>query len=760
MLDTLELPLVQRIDGSESEALEQHGVPGLEGDFLQDLGRRAVRIELSGVLTGPEAAGGLKSLREKHQAAAPVSFVADVATATKVSQMLIEGLRVREIAGRTQRFEYEIGLVEYIPPPPPQQEPPPVPPKPPSTTTGALVVTVIVDGEPDFDFSGTTVRIAGTRSDGSTLSQELTQRTDNVWTNDPTPPGSYTATATVDDPPLSGSASATVVAGQTARVEIHLQPGAPVARAFVVHYWFDKAIVEPCLRRVLRDAVAYSQAHPEEKMLIVGHTDLVGSDDYNQSLSERRARGVHAYLTAGRDHAGALAEWNALRKAGGALPTLGDNWSVREYQLLLQGLGYYGGAIDEVHGALTDAAVRNFQSDHGLGVDGVVGDDTWNQMIDAYLGVDALAVPESQFLPNCSGEVLKWLGCGEKDPVRNTEDAWRPNRRTEILFVRASALPGKVAPPVTFQLPVPGAVNAGWCAGADGDTRIILSRGPQQEHTFLVQPAEPGSVVVQGSMTFEDGSPSAAVSYVLTAPDGEYMDGERPSGPTRGRPIPGISGADGRFAYPDKPKGVGVYVLSVDGRFSVRLKQAAPNSGRTPTLCVKLDGGGALDVVLAPADGVDPRHKLAATLLDRAFTPRASIPVTLEFPDGSSAQGDTDAQGRLAAVMGGAFDTVTLRYQASDDANDILALPYFIDVGDIAADAGVLRRLHNLGLEPEAGLAAAIAVFQANQGLNPTGEMDAQTRARLGAVYAGDEPLVPEYGDTPSGPPPDAPNDP
>jgi peptidoglycan hydrolase-like protein with peptidoglycan-binding domain len=52
---------------------------------------------------------------------------------------------------------------------------------------------------------------------------------------------------------------------------------------------------------------------------------------------------------------------------------------------LQQGLAVYGnqdpstnpGAIDGDFGPMTDAAVRAYQSDRGVGVDGIVGDQTW-----------------------------------------------------------------------------------------------------------------------------------------------------------------------------------------------------------------------------------------------------------------------------------------------------------------------------------------------------------------------------------------------
>jgi outer membrane protein OmpA-like peptidoglycan-associated protein len=752
MLDTFELPLVQIIEGTETEALEEHSVPALEGDFLQDLGRRATRIRLAGVMTGAEAADALKTLREKHRAAAPVSFVADIATATKVDKVLIETLDVREFAGHPQRFAFSLGLLAFVPAPPPETELPPPPPPPPPQRTSALQVTVIVDDDPGFDFSNTTVTVTGP------LTSQLTDRNANVWTKDPIPPGSYTANATAvsaNGDPMSGSAPVKVDPGQRASVEIHLRSGPPIAHAFVVHYWFDRALIEPCLRRVMRDVAAYAKAHPDEKILIVGHTDLTGSDEYNQSLSERRARGVFAYLTADQAHDDSVDEWDRLRREGQAVTRLQDNWKVREYQQLLSGLGYYSGQIDEKHGPLTDAAVRNFQSDHGLGVDGIVGDATWRALIDAYLSGDAFGISLAQFLPNCPGEIVKWLGSGEKDPVRNTEDAWRPNRRTEIVFVHASALPDKVAPPVTLNLPAPEALNNKWCAGQAGDSVIILSRTTPQPNRFFVQPAEPGVVVAQGTMTFEDGTPAGGVSYVLTAPDGEYLDGERPQGADRGRPIPGTTAPDGTFGHLDKPKGVGVYILSVNGPFTVRMKDSAPNSGTSPIVCAKLDGTKNFDVVLAPADGVDPRLKLKATIFDRSFEPLATAPVAIAFPDGSSADATTDDQGRFSVVMGDAFKTANLRYAASSDPNDIVQLDYFIDVGDIATDDGVTRRLHNLGFEPETGLADAVAQFQGTQGLNPTGEIDDDTRAQLGRVYAGDAPLFPEFDDTPVIVPPD-----
>jgi OOP family OmpA-OmpF porin len=59
---------------------------------------------------------------------------------------------------------------------------------------------------------------------------------------------------------------------------------------------FDKATLRPEGKAKLDELVSKAGAIKLEVILVVGHTDRIGSDAYNQKLSERRAAAVKSYL--------------------------------------------------------------------------------------------------------------------------------------------------------------------------------------------------------------------------------------------------------------------------------------------------------------------------------------------------------------------------------------------------------------------------------------------------------------------------------
>ncbi|WP_395685686.1 outer membrane protein OmpA [Caenimonas koreensis] len=79
-------------------------------------------------------------------------------------------------------------------------------------------------------------------------------------------------------------------------------PPAPAVAATKVTYAadaffdFDKSVLKPEGKAKLDDLVGKVKGINLEVIIAVGHTDSVGTDAYNQSLSVRRAEAVKAYL--------------------------------------------------------------------------------------------------------------------------------------------------------------------------------------------------------------------------------------------------------------------------------------------------------------------------------------------------------------------------------------------------------------------------------------------------------------------------------
>jgi outer membrane protein OmpA-like peptidoglycan-associated protein len=61
---------------------------------------------------------------------------------------------------------------------------------------------------------------------------------------------------------------------------------------------FGRADLRPQVQSDLRQLASSLQSYPDHDAVIVGHTDNVGSDGFNQGLSERRANAVSNFLAA------------------------------------------------------------------------------------------------------------------------------------------------------------------------------------------------------------------------------------------------------------------------------------------------------------------------------------------------------------------------------------------------------------------------------------------------------------------------------
>jgi len=64
-----------------------------------------------------------------------------------------------------------------------------------------------------------------------------------------------------------------------------------------IHFEFNKSTIRPISYPILDDVAYLLQINPQiRRVRVEGHTDWIGSDAYNQALSERRANAVRDYL--------------------------------------------------------------------------------------------------------------------------------------------------------------------------------------------------------------------------------------------------------------------------------------------------------------------------------------------------------------------------------------------------------------------------------------------------------------------------------
>ena len=63
-----------------------------------------------------------------------------------------------------------------------------------------------------------------------------------------------------------------------------------------IHFDFDKYVLTPQSMMILDDKAAYLREHPQVRVLVEGHADDRGSNEYNLALGDRRANSAKNYL--------------------------------------------------------------------------------------------------------------------------------------------------------------------------------------------------------------------------------------------------------------------------------------------------------------------------------------------------------------------------------------------------------------------------------------------------------------------------------
>ncbi|MCD1294326.1 hypothetical protein CUJ83_04850 [Methanocella sp. CWC-04] len=121
----MEVRSVSNISTSDSRSIVEHKVPGMEGSVFQNLGRAAVRISFDGAFQGKNAKSLLEAIRSKFKQGTALPFTSDVSGSADVTKVIIEDLKIQDVAGIQGKYSYSIILREY-------KEPPPEPTTPPS----------------------------------------------------------------------------------------------------------------------------------------------------------------------------------------------------------------------------------------------------------------------------------------------------------------------------------------------------------------------------------------------------------------------------------------------------------------------------------------------------------------------------------------------------------------------------------------------------------------------------------------------------
>lgn len=203
-----------------------------------------------------------------------------------------------------------------------------------------------------------------------------------------------------------------------------------------------------------------AQADTEAKLLVVGHTDPVGSAEFNLTLSDQRATNVLRAL---------LGERDAWAKSSH------ERHVVRDYQAILMwaartfGYDCDPGLIDGDYGPETSKALRRFQSQYNaefeasLSVTGAINQPTWGAFFDLYelalldlLHTDRTGLDQRRAAVKFLDPSKRSVGCGFFHPIdasRLKPSAAGPkteptakfrsahDRRVELLFFGAGQEP-------------------------------------------------------------------------------------------------------------------------------------------------------------------------------------------------------------------------------------------------------------------------------------------------------------------------------
>lgn len=116
---SVEIRATQRVEAVETRTLLALRVPGQAGGVQQNLGREPVVLAVEGLLYGADAQRAVESLRAAYSTGAPQPFAGDIAVGVEFTDVIVEDLRLVQVAGTLDRFQTSLRLREHVVPPEP-----------------------------------------------------------------------------------------------------------------------------------------------------------------------------------------------------------------------------------------------------------------------------------------------------------------------------------------------------------------------------------------------------------------------------------------------------------------------------------------------------------------------------------------------------------------------------------------------------------------------------------------------------------------
>lgn len=193
-----------------------------------------------------------------------------------------------------------------------------------------------------------------------------------------------------------------------------------------VTFAIDKSFISPknsaVLKGMIKRIAEWKKEHPDGKLAVFGHTDAVGKEDYNKKLSERRADSVFAFLTLDPEM------WKKLYDE--------EKWGLATTQELLKYLGHDPGAADGRDGPKTQAAVKSFQKEKGLGETGKADEKTREALYDAFFAACNKEIFTGKDFDVIDGKPR--VGCSEFNLVEQSQGACEKNRRVAVFLLKSN----------------------------------------------------------------------------------------------------------------------------------------------------------------------------------------------------------------------------------------------------------------------------------------------------------------------------------